>query len=73
MIHSEALCTVDALGNTYPVREDLKKLGFKWDGVKKCWTKKDVGSSERAAMETMTLWGGVRFKFHSERTEETPF
>lgn len=24
-------------GNTYPVKEDLKKLGFRWDGVEYTW------------------------------------
>ncbi len=24
-------------GNTYPVKDQLKALGAKWDGVEKCW------------------------------------
>jgi hypothetical protein len=29
---------VEITGNTYPVKEALKALGARWNGVKKCWT-----------------------------------
>jgi hypothetical protein len=28
---------VEIHGNTYPVREQLKALGGKWDAAKQCW------------------------------------
>lgn len=29
--------TVEIYGNTYPIREELKALGGKWDAERKCW------------------------------------
>lgn len=29
--------TVEITGNTYPVKDEIKKLGGKWDGYKKAW------------------------------------
>jgi hypothetical protein len=29
--------TVEITGNTYPVKDEIKKLGGKWDGLKKAW------------------------------------
>ncbi|GAI70266.1 unnamed protein product, partial [marine sediment metagenome] len=26
-----------ALGNTYPIKEELKSLGFRWNAVNKVW------------------------------------
>jgi len=28
---------IEITGNTYPVKDDLKKLGARWNGMKRCW------------------------------------
>jgi hypothetical protein len=33
---AEKICV---LGNTYTVKEELKKMGFRWDAEKECWVK----------------------------------
>jgi hypothetical protein len=37
-------------GNTYPVRQQLKALGGRWDAGRKCWMVPDDKADEARAM-----------------------
>jgi len=43
---------VDISGNTYPVREQLKALGAKWDAARKVWTVDETRAEEARALVT---------------------
>lgn len=76
MSHTETFYICDATGNTWPIKEDLKKLGFKWDKAMSRWSCMAVSERERGLF-TMKVqsgaWKGVTLQFHSMRKEETPF
>lgn len=46
------LALVKISGNTYPVKDELKKLGAKWDAADKCWLiASDKADKARAIVE----------------------
>jgi superfamily I DNA/RNA helicase len=46
---------VEVHGNTYPVKEQLKSLGARWSGAKRCWTvTADKADAARALVERVS-------------------
>lgn len=43
-------------GNTYGIKDTLKRLGFKWIGAHNCWMKNFKDNEEREANEIATRW-----------------
>lgn len=37
---------IEIRGNTYPVKEQLRKLGGQWDAAKKCWLVPETKAEE---------------------------
>lgn len=54
IIHDERSDTYFLRGNSFPIKDKLKSLGFRWDGIKKMWyTKKpDVAEKGEKLLET---------------------
>jgi len=53
---NETVTYVEITGNTYPVKEALKRMGARWNGVKKCWTVR----AEKAEAALALVNGGNR-------------
>lgn len=53
-------------GNTYPVKETLKEVGFKWDGDDKLWYTYDRGKWE-------AILADLDLEKKSERSAEVPY
>lgn len=73
---SETFYVCDVVGNTWPIKAELKKEGFRWDAGMKHWTAIGLSERERAlfTMKVQTgAWGKVTLKFHSMQSQETPF
>lgn len=43
-------------GNTYPIKETLKGLGFKWNQKERAWTQDLNNSEEDFAIEIANRW-----------------
>ena len=55
--------TCEATGNTYPIRDSLKKLGFRYKSESKSWTVEPITEKEKEIFETSRLWPGVKLRF----------
>lgn len=55
--------TCEAFGNTYPVKDSLKKLGFRFKKESRTWIAEPVSEKEKLVFETSSLWGGVKLRF----------
>lgn len=76
MSHIETVYVCDATGNTWPIKDELKNHGFRWDSGMKQWSALAVSEREKALfmMKIQSrAWNGVTLKFHSMKKEETPF
>ena len=49
------MSTVAVVGNTYPVKDQIKALGGRWDGAAKCW----MVPAELAAQANFIVSGGA--------------
>lgn len=76
MTHTEKSYTCDALGNTYQIKDQLKKLGFRFNGDRKIWQAFGVTDSDKKVFQMQVRdrrWPGVTLKFHSPLEQTTPF
>lgn len=65
--------TVEATGNTYPIKEDLQSWAFFWNPERKVWINECVSEFEKFLFERMVIdgeWPSVKFTFTNNHLEE---
>lgn len=68
--------TVEATGNTYPVKDDMQSWGFFWNAEKRAWINECTSEFEKFLFERHVIegdWLGVILNFthnHQEKWEK---
>lgn len=56
----------EVYGDTYPIRESLKKLGFRFNSFSKSWSCDLITEKEKETFEKNRAWQGAKFIKHGK-------